>query len=60
MPTILLCRSAYFELISHAPDRLDIVAVAGHFAAQLFNVGINGSGVAEIIIIPDAVQDLFS
>ena len=43
------------KLIPHPPDGLDAVPFVAHFGAEFFYVGVDGAGVAEIVVVPDVV-----
>ena len=46
--------------ILNTPDCLDIIPFFAHLATQLFHMGIDGSGITEIIIIPYMIQNFLT
>ena len=51
----------YAKLIPQSPNGLDVlIPLVTHFAAEFLYVGVDGAGVAKIIVIPHAVQDFFA
>ncbi len=48
------------KLVPHPPDGLYAVALLPHFGAKFFDVGVDGAGVTEIVVVPDVIQDLFT
>ena len=59
-PYHILLRCINVQLIAHTPDCLDIIPFFAHLAAQLFHMGIDGSGITEIIIIPYMIQNFLT
>ncbi len=47
------------KFITNAPNGDDQITFLPQLAPQLFNMSIDGAGVAEVIVVPDAVKDLF-
>ena len=47
----------HLELIAHPPDRLDVIALLSHLAAELLDMGINCTCVTEIIVIPNIIKN---
>ena len=56
MVLFLLCSLLTLKFIPHPPYGFDEVAFFAHFASKLLDMGINSSGVTEIIIVPNVVQ----
>ena len=48
------------ELISHAPDCLYVIPLRAHLGSELLHVGIDGSGISEIVIVPHIIEDLLT
>ena len=49
-----------FKFVADAPDGLDVVAAAAEFGAEFLDMGVDRSGIAEIIVVPYGIKDLFS
>lgn len=50
----------HLKFVAHTPDCLYIFALVSHLVPELLDMGIYGSGVSKIVVVPYIVQDLFS
>lgn len=51
----------YFEFIADAPDGADLpVGMILDLLTETFDVYIHGTGITDIFIAPDLIQELFS